>query len=51
MIFFYFQSVLQQASSLMSQGDDSLLSTIQVRQYQRQREETISISMCKKTFY
>ena len=26
----FFQSVLQQASSLMSQGDDHLLSTIQV---------------------
>ena len=38
---FYFQSVLQQASSLMSQGDDSLLSTIQVSQYQRHRENNI----------
>ena len=38
---FFFQSVLQQASSLMSQGDDSLLSTIQVSQYQRHRENNI----------
>ena len=34
-----FQSVLQQASSLMSQGDDSLLSTIQVSQYQKQQSK------------
>ena len=39
-----FQSVLQQASSLMSQGDDSLLSTIQVSQYQKQQSKQYLMS-------
>ena len=44
-LIFYFQSVLQQASSLMSQGDDSLLSSIQVSQYQdsRNRKQYLSV--------
>ena len=47
----FFQSVLQQASSLMSQGDDSLLSTIQVSQYQSKQYLMSSKADCWFIFH